>query len=229
MYHKIGPCPQGALVPHHYVSTRRFSNHVLALVKFGFTSKQLCDLVFDQDQSQKLTALTFDDGYSNFADLAVPILQKHGQKATVFVVAGLLGATNEWDVKIGDKPEPLMSLEQLVEIQRMGFEVGSHSMTHARLTELNQNDANLEIQDSKRALSEQLGQTIETFCYPYGSQNESLRAMVRDAGYKYACSVEKGWNHSTTDPYCLKRINVRSDTSTPILFWKLWRQNRRVQ
>lgn len=225
MYHKVGACPNGALVPHHYVGTARFERQIRALVKFGFQTIKLHDVLNHRDTVSKPICLTFDDGYENFATEAVPILKQQGQTATVFVVSGLIGNTNEWDTKLGDQPERLMSPEKILELDALGFEFGSHSVTHARLTKVNQNEATQEICESQKNLAELLSKPIDTFCYPYGSHNEAIRRIVQNCGYKLACSVEKGWNHETTDPYRLKRINVRSDTSTPILFWKLWRQS----
>ena len=197
-----------------------------SLVKFGLKTVNFRDVSKSGESDSRPICLTFDDGYENFATQAVQILRRYGQTATVFLVSGLLGKTNEWDTEIGDKPEQLMCEETIIELDALGFEFGSHSVTHARLTNVNQNIAEYEIRESKRSLTELLSKEVETFCYPYGSHNENVRRLVHDAGYKLACSVEKGWNHETTDLFRLKRINVRSDTSTPILFWKLWRQSR---
>lgn len=226
MYHKIGKRPEGALVPHHYVGTARFERHVKALTVFGFKTTRLDALTNSHARLEKAISLTFDDGYQNFATEAAPVLAKYQQTATVFIVTSLIGLDNAWDIAIGDKPEALMDAETLVQLANEGIEFGSHSVSHARLGEVDQNVALVEITESKKVLTDLLSKPVEVFCYPYGSHNEGVRKQVEGSGYKLACSVEKGWNHQTTDPYRLKRINVRSDTSTPILFWKLWRQSR---
>lgn len=225
MYHKVGKAPPGAMVPHHYISPKRLENHLKALVQFGYQTIRLADFP-SSVSAQRPIILTFDDGYLNFTELGLPLFKKYGQCATVFVVAGLIGETNAWDTKLGDKTEPLMSSEDIKDAFQAGIEIGSHSMTHARLTTLDQNELRSEVADSKAKLEGLLEQPVPTFCYPYGAQNEAVREAVRFAGYTHACSVEKGWNDETTDRFLLRRVNVRSDTSTPILFWKLWRQNR---
>jgi len=226
MYHKVARRPSGALVPHHYVSPARFANQMRALVRFGFKASRLSDLSDWPDPSEKSIGITFDDGYENFAPNALPALEEHGLTGTVFVVAGLMGKTNEWDTKNGDVPEPLLNEAKIKELDVKGIEIGSHSLTHARLTEVSAEEALNEIVESQRILSGLLAKPIDQFCYPYGAHNEGVRELVRSAGYQAACSVEKGWNDATTDPYRLRRTNVRSDTSTPVLFWKLWRQSR---
>ena len=226
MYHKVAKRPPGALVPFHYVSPARFANQMQALVRFGFESSRLTDLLDWSVSSKKKIGITFDDGYQNFAVHAFPVLERHALVGTVFVVAGLMGKTNEWDTRNGDVPEPLLTETEVKDLDREGIEIGSHSLTHARLTEVPVEKAVCEIVESQRILSGLLAKPVDQFCYPYGAHNEGVRDAVRAAGYLAACSVEKGWNDATTDPYRLRRINVRSDTSTPILFWKLWRQSR---
>lgn len=215
------------MVPHHYVTPNQLRRHLSALVRFGFRTIRLSDFMI-QESPEKPIVLTFDDGYENFANSAVPIFQALGQTATVFAVSGLTGKCNEWDTKQGDVTEPLMTADQLRSVRDLGFEVGSHSVSHARLTTLDQNELKAEVERSKADLEDLLGVEVTTFCYPYGAQNEAVRKAVESATYRYACSVEKGWNDQTTDPFRLRRTNVRSNTSTPILFWKLWRQSRLV-
>lgn len=226
MYHKIDDPSPGALVPFHYVSPARFARQVSALVKFGFVTRSVESAIDESTRSKKVICLTFDDGYQNFADFAYPVLEKHDQVATVFLVSDLIGKTNQWDVEIGDVTEKLLDSDTIQMLAIKGIEFGSHTATHARLTKVIQNKVEQEVRQSKEAISELLGRDCTVFCYPYGSQNEAVRSIVRNSGFKLACSVEKGWNRTETDPYRLKRVNVRRDTSTPILFWKLWSQAR---
>ncbi len=230
MYHRIAKRPKQALVPHHYVSPQRFQRHVSALSRFGFESLHLtalADLFSLASQPEKRPiALTFDDGYLNFRDHAAPALLQFKQTGTVFVVAGLLGGTNEWDWRNGDAVETLLDADDLQMLSQSGFEIGSHTCRHARLTEIPTDQAKGEIEVSKRILTQVLDKDVDVFCYPYGAHNEGVRQLVAEGGYNVACSVEKGWNQPTTDRFRWKRVNVRSDTSTPILFWKLWRQSR---
>lgn len=223
MYHKIGVPPEGAKVPHHYVSVDRFKRQIRAILRFGFKTTHVST---QEPDVKKPICLTFDDGYQNF-QLAASVLEDSGQTGTVFVVTDLLGRDNRWDVETGDVPEPLLSADEVLNLHGAGFEFGSHTVTHARLAQIDQNLAKQEIVRSKEFLDSLLGSDTQVFCYPYGSHDSDVRLMVQKAGYKWACSVEKGWNDGQTDPFRLKRVNVRRDTSTAVLFWKLWSQARR--
>lgn len=230
MYHKVGPRPKGALVPHHYVSEARLGRHCRALSLLGFSAMTVSGLLdrWDQEGEQgRFACLTFDDGYLNFEQRAVPVLRACNCPATVFAVSDLLGQDNAWDTRNGDVSEPLMPPDGLMQVATLGFEIGSHTCSHARLTEVGDAELADELERSRRHLSSILGTDVPIFCYPYGAQDDRVRRAVAKAGYRAACSVEKGWNDPGTDRFRLKRINVRSDTSTPVLFWKLWSQNRR--
>ncbi|MCW5936005.1 MAG: polysaccharide deacetylase family protein [Fimbriimonadaceae bacterium] len=227
MYHKVALRPERTHVPGHYVAPRKFEAQVKTLRRLGLSSVSVAGLVRALSTGASLgkyICLTFDDGYQDFLDHAAPILERHGMRGTIFAVAGLLGKTNEWDAQLGDSPEPLLDGPSLSNLAKAGHEVGSHSMTHARLTELDPAALNHEVSEAKARLEAVLGQKADIFCYPYGANDETVRGAVANAGYTAACSVDKGWNHPWTDPYRLKRINVRSDTSSAILIWKLWRQ-----
>ena len=227
MYHRLAVRPPGTTVPHHYVSPSKFTRHCRAIARFGFASASLPEAAAwlgGAGDGGRRIVLTFDDGYANFAHVAAPTMERHGLRGTVFVVTGLLASENDWDWKNGDVRERLMTADQVRAVATAGHEVGSHTVTHARLTEVTAEAARQEIELSRDALTDLLAQPVATFCYPYGAHDAGVRQAVADAGYKLACSVEKGWNDARTDALRWTRINVRSDTSTPVLFWKLWRQ-----
>ncbi|MBS1723862.1 MAG: polysaccharide deacetylase family protein [Armatimonadetes bacterium] len=226
MYHKVAPRPAGSLVPHHYVSPKRFQAHVRALTRARFRAIRLEELDAEYENTDRVVNFSFDDGYENFATNALPVLRAAGMTATVFAVAELLGASNEWDTELGDVPERLMSSDGLRAATTMGIEIGSHSCTHKRLPTCDDDSMLHEVAQSKRILSAILGRDVPIFCYPYGAHDARVREAVRAAGYRAACGVGKGWNDKTTDQFQLKRVNVRSDTSGPLLFWKLLRQSR---
>ena len=79
-----------------------------------------------------LVGLTFDDGYVNVLDIAVPELRRHGFTATMFIISDLLGKTNEWE-DAGTPVWPLMSVDQVIKVAAAGMEIGSHTATHPRL------------------------------------------------------------------------------------------------
>jgi peptidoglycan/xylan/chitin deacetylase (PgdA/CDA1 family) len=96
-------------------------------------------------------------------------------------------------------------------------------LTHADLTACTADEAWRQISESKAAVEAVTGEPATAFCYPYGRHSAQTRDMVKRAGYKTACSTLKGLNSQDTDPFALKRINVRRDTSVFILLVKLLR------
>ncbi len=174
----------------------------------------------------KLISLTFDDGYQDFADSAVPIMERYGFTGTVFLVSDHLGATNEWDIKLGEKIADLMSRETILKLLHQGFEFGSHTMTHVHLDQVDDGVQRLEIEKSKADLESALGVPMNVFCYPYGGLNDSAMKLVQEAGYSSAVSTRKGLNTRDTNRFCLNRIAVRNDTLLPVFVYKLWRAFR---
>jgi peptidoglycan/xylan/chitin deacetylase (PgdA/CDA1 family) len=167
--------------------------------------------------------ITFDDGYVNFLTNALPVLRSHRFVATVFLVANQLGGTNAWDVVKGDVSEPLMNAAQIQQAREAGIEFGSHTLDHADLQAVSPEEAWRQIEGSKRKLEETLDCEVDAFCYPYGRKTPDVCEMVRRAGYRVACSTEKGLNTEDTDQFALRRINVRRDTSVPVFAMKLLR------
>jgi peptidoglycan/xylan/chitin deacetylase (PgdA/CDA1 family) len=165
----------------------------------------------------KLACLTFDDGYRDFYTHAFPLLQEYGAPATVFLVAGCIGATNRWDDCYGLPSVPLLNREEILELAAQGVEFGSHTVSHRRLTRLSTAAQKREIFDSKKALEDLLNHPIRFFCYPHIAHDAHVEALVRDAGYSGACGGEQAAN----SPYLLHRVNV-SQTGRLSTLFRLW-------
>jgi peptidoglycan/xylan/chitin deacetylase (PgdA/CDA1 family) len=159
-------------------------------------------------------ALTFDDGFRNVLQNALAPLARGGWRALQFLVPNCIGRLNEWDLRDGEAPEVLMDAAEVREWLGAGHAIGSHSLTHARLTRLTQRDAREEIFASKKKLEDTFGVAVEHFCYPYGDWNEAVRELVLEAGYRTACTTEFGVNTPATPPLTLHRITVRHPTRT---------------
>ncbi len=152
--------------------------------------------------------VTFDDGFAGVFEHAAPVLAARSIPATLFAVSDRLGQTNDWMTERGFPERPLMTAAQLRQLEGAGFVIGSHTKTHARLTELDSRRAADEVVASKRTLEDALGKAVAYFAYPYGLQNDAVRGAVVDAGYGAACATISGFNRSGQDPYLLRRIDV---------------------
>jgi peptidoglycan/xylan/chitin deacetylase (PgdA/CDA1 family) len=221
MYHRMGSIPSGTLVPGHYVTANAFERHLRLLKRLGLPTTKL-----GSGLQPGTSIITFDDGYQSFVDLAAPILRASGDTATVFLVTGLMGQSNDWDAKRGDVVEPLMTWESARQLATEGIEFGTHTRTHDRLTESSEDELHQEVRGSFEDFAAEMGRDPEWFCYPYGAEDERVATAVKQAGYRGACSTRKGINTPGTPPFLLNRINVRSST-TIFRFWhKVWRASR---
>ncbi|HEY9373974.1 polysaccharide deacetylase family protein [Streptomyces sp.] len=159
-----------------------------------------------------LVGLTFDDGYADFLDSALPLLRRHGFTATVFVLPGRLGGENTWD-RLGPR-KPLLTEEQIARIAEAGMEIGSHGLLHTSL--VTADDATLaeDTLRSRKLLGEITGTEPYGYCYPYGEVDARAVRAVREAGYEYGCAISPG---PMTSTYALPRVHVgERDTS-----WRL--------
>jgi peptidoglycan/xylan/chitin deacetylase (PgdA/CDA1 family) len=206
-YHHVGSRPRGVRLKGLYVTSKLFAQQMAELKAQGFEADTLgttrCSL------PAKRVILTFDDGFADVFENALPIMYEHRFRSIQFLVAELLGKTSEWQASSGELPGPLMDKAQVKDWLNAGQEIGSHTSTHPRLTHVSPSVAREEISGSKKKLEDTFGIAVEHFCYPYGDWNPAVRDIVAEVGYKSACITKFGVNHSASDPFALKRITVR--------------------
>jgi peptidoglycan/xylan/chitin deacetylase (PgdA/CDA1 family) len=200
------------------VDVRRFRQQLEMLDRWGFTPITFNDYSLfcrgELDLPAKPVIITFDDGYLDTYTNAFPVLQEFGMRAVVFVVGDHLVKTNYWDREKGLSESPLMESEQIIEMHEAGFEIGSHSMSHQRLTELSPENAWEEISRSRMVLEILLNDRIRSFSYPYGSLNGTTKRMVNSAGFEYGCGVSSGPAPFGEDLYEIRRTTIFNTTGT---------------
>lgn len=189
MYHGVEEVPKDPF--NLCVTPAKFAEQMTWLAEHGLRGVSMGELLaaLRAGRERGLVGLTFDDGYLNQLNYAVPELQRHGFTATMFIISGLLGRTNEWEIS-GTPVWQLMSAEQVHKVAAAGMEIASHSVTHPRLRGIDEERLRTEVAESRSSLAELLGQPIRGFAYPYGMMDAAAKQAVRDAGYDYACSVD---------------------------------------
>ena len=216
-YHKIGWPPPEVRNRHLYVTPENFAAQMGYLRRHGYHPLTLAELGRALKDGTALpkrpVVISFDDGHRDNYTQAFPVLQRHNLKATIFIVTDFIGQNAGWQPSRKETfAEPLLSWEQIREMQRGGIVFGSHTCTHPKLNQVPLAQARQEIINSRSKLEDGLGATVESFCYPYGEYNREVADLVQEAGYTAACIVEHGNRHSPEDIYTLKRVFIWSDT-----------------
>lgn len=191
---------------------KAFRRQMAYLNKAGYRViklEQLVDSIINGNiPPQKSIVITFDDGFRDTYENALPILCKNKFPATVFVVSRLLCQSNEWMQKEGYPKRPLLSLDELKEMAAPGISIGAHTVTHPHLTNLPSEVAAKEIENSKKELEHKLEHKVDFFAYPYGEFNSIVKSAVAQAGFKAACSAISGFNRHNEDHFALRRTAV---------------------
>ena len=155
-----------------------------------------------------VACVTFDDGFKDACDHAVPVLTTYAIPATFFVTAGYIG---------GDHPtfygqERCMSRDDVARLAHAGHEIGGHTVTHPKLVSLAPAAAESEIADSKRLLEAVTGMPVFSFAYPKGSYTDAVKALVADAGFRLAVTIHEGSCVADGDRFALPRLSVDATT-----------------
>jgi peptidoglycan/xylan/chitin deacetylase (PgdA/CDA1 family) len=155
----------------------------------------------------RTVGLSFDDGYLDVAEDALPILADHGFRATVFVAPAVIDGTASFEWY--ERQPPLLGWDDIVELDReatLRFE--SHSLTHPNLLSVPDEQARREVEGSKLALEERLRRPVHLFSYPAGLFGPRERSLVIDAGFRAAVSCEPGVNGPDVDRFSLRRRQI---------------------
>jgi len=223
MYHQIDePPPRGTALRGLIVAPSSFAWQMRMLRLLGYRGLSMRDLepYLTGEKQNKVVGITFDDGYQNNLVHALPALQANGFTATCYGVSSMVGGTNVWDAgKVAQKP--LMTQQDWRTWHTAGMDVGSHTQTHANLKELPDEEARLQIVQSKAELEHLIGAEVRHFCYPYGWFQAHHEEMVRSAGYVTATSTRRGRVQAGDNPYSLNRIMVARATNPATFFLKI--------
>lgn len=228
LFHRIGSFVVRSIVWGQYVPPLELRWQLQALRARGYRATTLAEIIADPAVPGRM-ALTFDDAYLSVQTGAIPVLAEMQIPATIFAVAALVGKTNRWDQAKGDRSEPLLDVVALRELAAAGVEIGSHTLTHARLTELSGADLRAEVRDSKHVLEDLLGRPVHGFSYPYGAWDARIRDEVIEAGYRYATATTLRVVDGTLDPFAIPRMNMRWNTLGPEMQHKIKRAYRKAE
>ena len=205
VYHlvKPGPPPLSQMARWLRVTPPQFDAQLAYLADRGYSAIKLGAIRDALEGRTRLPErpiiITFDDGWVNQHEYALPLLLKYGFTATFFVVAEFV-----------DRPG-FLSTAQLKEMSDKGMGIGSHSCTHPRLDAISPRAAWHEISASKQILETKLALNIDTFAYPYGAYNQRVINWIQAAGYSAARAIDPRFDCS------LNTINALGGTTFDFL------------
>jgi peptidoglycan/xylan/chitin deacetylase (PgdA/CDA1 family) len=215
MYHKVNALAGNTVT----VPPSLFDEQMSFLSEQGFAVVSLADVVAYYVHGVALPApavlITFDDGYRDNLEQALPILERYHFPAVVFVPLDFVGEDRPLphDVRLAGRGirNPTLDWDGLMELERRGVRVESHGLSHRPLASLALDEARNEIVASKRCLEERLGRNVSAFAFVKGSQahfRPEHATLLREAGYDLGFTSVTGANGPSTSRFTLRRYNV---------------------
>jgi peptidoglycan/xylan/chitin deacetylase (PgdA/CDA1 family) len=181
----------------------------------GFTGLTFADLWAHSRTGAELpvrpVVLTFDDGYADTHEQALPLLQEYGFPATVFVTTGWLRDAGPRSA--GRPLDRTMVWTQVRELHDSGIEVAAHSHSHAQLDQLDGRSLREELSLARLLLEERLGEAVPSLAYPYGYWSRRVRDAVEEAGYEQAAAVANAASRPGRNVFTTPRLTVRRSTT----------------
>jgi peptidoglycan/xylan/chitin deacetylase (PgdA/CDA1 family) len=150
----------------------------------------------------KPVVITFDDGYADLYNVAMPLLNRYGFSATAYIVPDFVGRPG------------YISWGQLNELNE-GFEIGAHTMDHVDLAIQTSAIAWRQIDQSRTVLRQRTGRPVNTFAYPSGRFNAAVAKQVAEAGFSSAVTTNFGSRFAAKDLITLPRVRVPGGISLP--------------
>jgi peptidoglycan/xylan/chitin deacetylase (PgdA/CDA1 family) len=165
------------------------------------------------DPSKRYAAVTFDDGFENFTDVALPELKSRRIPSTIFVIVDALSKAFG---PVG-RSERVMSVDQLSSLPRDLVTIGSHTLGHPFLPSLSQQEARHEITQSRTALETLLKRPIRLFSFPFGGFNKQLIDLCKESGYQRVFTTLPLPAPSGSEEFVTGRVRV-DPTDWPLEF-----------
>jgi peptidoglycan/xylan/chitin deacetylase (PgdA/CDA1 family) len=223
LYHSISDAPD-PWIRRFAVSPRTFARHLDLVAVQGGTTLTVSALVDALGHGpaalpERPVLITFDDGFADFRDAALPALRARGMAATLYPTTGFLG-------RRGPGGARMLDWRDLPDIAwgPGAVEIGGHTHTHPQLDVVPLPRARDEIRRSRALLEDALGAAPRSFAYPHGYSTAAVRAIVREAGFDSACGVRNAFSSPRDDRFALARLTVRADT--PIERVEAWLHGR---
>jgi peptidoglycan/xylan/chitin deacetylase (PgdA/CDA1 family) len=191
-YHAVSPTWGAELS----VTPEALEGHISYLLRHGWRAATFADAVLKRPSPRTL-AITFDDAFASVKTYAAPMLAWFGVPATVFAPTAFMSdrtklawpGIDHWRATADADELTAMDWGDLGELVELGWEIGSHTRTHRRLTELDDDRLVLELAESREECARRLGGTCRSVAYPYGDVDDRVAEAARRAGYQAGAAL----------------------------------------
>ena len=194
-YHHVGEGPDWL-----YVRSADFERQLVYLRDNGYTAISVMDLARGLSGQVQLprrpVVITFDDGYEDNYTTAFPILLRQNMQGTFFVVTGKMGQPG------------YLNWRQAGEMIGSGMEIGSHTVHHYTLNEINLKELERELLASRIMLENNLQGSAPIFANPFGETAPAVVELLGRTGYQAACSSVVGLNRPGGNLHMIRRLSV---------------------
>ncbi len=207
-YHRIGE-PKDDHVP--TVTPAAFESQLNFIHRHGYRVISLEDVVEALTRGERIprhrVVITFDDGYEETCSVAAPLLHRRGFCATVFVTPSEVGLPG------------FMTWDQIRLIAKNGITVGSHTLHHTYLPLVSHGEVEEEVGESKTVIERELNRPVHWLSYPVGGFTQEVQAVAQAAGYRAACTTNRGRSRVNSDLFALRRIKITERDRYPVSLW----------
>lgn len=222
-FHHVEPEPAHEDRRHITISPLGLSRCIRILRMFGLEIVSIRDVLRNGPGDDRQVLLTFDDGYVNNLQHALPVLEAEQCPATVFVLPGRFGGTNDWDQGRlpRERRDRLMTAEEMRAMAESGYVTfGSHGLSHCLFASMHPEHLRHEIIDSHHVLSKTLGSAyVPVLAYPWGNFSQEVLEMMADSPYHYAFTTEKGSWTAQSGPHSVPRYSAYWRDGHPLVFF----------
>lgn len=182
------------------VTPKAFRAQLEMVARAGYRGATLIDAL-TAPRWKRTVVVTFDDAFRSTLELARPILDDLKLPATVFVPTDYAGTEavmgwsgyEEWVGGEHERDLVCATWDHLRDLQSGGWEIGSHTCSHPRLTQVDDAALERELVDSRRICERELDRPCVSFAYPYSDEDDRVAEATRRAGYGLAVTVPTAW------------------------------------
>lgn len=162
----------------------------------------------------RAVSVTFDDAFETVVDNALPALERNGFHCTIFAPSAVLGKQPDWPMEgVGDRGEVVVDRSVLASLKGPLVTIGSHSVSHPKLSQIPRDKAKEEISVSRAVLTEIVGENVDLFAFPYGDHDDDVMRMCRDLGYLHAYTISPSIVQLDRCEFGRGRVSVNPDDS----------------